>query len=79
MGMRNSFPNERHYEFWNILMCFLIHKQDDLSDKDRMLFGTLAYRMISKAAEAIPRSEVCHISRSEAFPSHTVAGTGVSF
>ncbi len=58
MGLRNAFPRERQYEFWNILMCFLIHKQDDFPEKDRMLFGTLAYRMISKAAEAIPKDEV---------------------
>ena len=59
MGLRNSFPKERQYEFWNILMCFLINRQEDLPEKDRMLFGTLAYRMISKAAEGIPKDEVC--------------------
>ncbi|OAL23800.1 hypothetical protein AYO22_06119 [Fonsecaea multimorphosa] len=57
MGLRNSFSKERDYEFWNILMCHLIHMQQDLPDKDRTLFGTLAYRMISKAAEAIPKNE----------------------
>lgn len=58
MGLRNAFPKERNYEFWNILMCYLIHMQDELPEKDRMLFGTLAYRMISKAAEIIPRDQV---------------------
>jgi len=57
MGLRKSFPNERHYEFWNIAMCHLIHMQHDLPEKDRMLFGTLAYRMISKAAEIIPADQ----------------------
>ncbi|KIW26278.1 uncharacterized protein PV07_09389 [Cladophialophora immunda] len=57
MGLRNSFSKERDYEFWNILMCYLIHMQPDLPDKDRTLFGTLAYRMISKAAEAIPMND----------------------
>jgi N-terminal acetyltransferase B complex non-catalytic subunit len=58
MGLRNSFPKERQYEFWNIAMCYLIHKQEDLPEKDRTLFGTLAYRMISKAAESIPVDQV---------------------
>ncbi|KAJ4505984.1 hypothetical protein HRR83_008499 [Exophiala dermatitidis] len=57
MGLRKSFPRDRNYEFWNILMCFLIHMQRDLPEKDRMLFGTLAYRMISKAAETIPTDQ----------------------
>ena len=58
MGLRKSFPNERHYEFWNIAMCHLIHMQHDLPEKDRILFGTLAYRMMSKAAEIIPPDQV---------------------
>ncbi|KAH0842403.1 hypothetical protein FOPE_07224 [Fonsecaea pedrosoi] len=58
MGLRNSFSKDRDYEFWNILMCHLIHMQQDLPEKERSLFGTLAYRMISKAAEAIPKNEV---------------------
>ncbi|EXJ79045.1 hypothetical protein A1O3_08546 [Capronia epimyces CBS 606.96] len=53
MGLRKSFPKERNYEFWNIMMCHLIHMQNDLPEKERTLFGTLAYRMISKAAETI--------------------------
>ncbi|KAL2421185.1 hypothetical protein ABEF95_005400 [Exophiala dermatitidis] len=57
MGLRKSFPRDRNYEFWNILMCFLIHMQHDLPEKDRMLFGTLAYRMISKAAEMAPTDQ----------------------
>ena len=58
MGMRIAFPKERNYEYWNILMCHLIQKQEDLPEKDRMLFGTLAYRMISKAAESISKDKV---------------------
>ncbi|EXJ96403.1 hypothetical protein A1O1_01529 [Capronia coronata CBS 617.96] len=57
MGLRKSFPKKPHYEFWNIMMCQLIHMQDDLPEKDRTLFGTLAYRMISKAAESIPSDQ----------------------
>jgi hypothetical protein len=58
MGLRKSFPKERNYEFWNIMMCYLIHMDDGLSEKEKMLFGTLAYRMISKAAEIIPADQV---------------------
>ncbi len=58
MGLRKSFPKDRNYEFWNIMMCHLIHEQHDLPEKDRMLFGTLAYRMITKAAEIIPTDQV---------------------
>lgn len=67
MGLRKSFPKERNYEFWNIMMCYLIHLQQDLPEKDRSLFGTLAYRMISKAAETIPADQVCCI-----MPTHTL-------
>ncbi|OCT54475.1 hypothetical protein CLCR_00775 [Cladophialophora carrionii] len=66
MGLRNSFPKERQYEFWNILMCYLIHKQEDIPENERMLFGTLAYRMISKAAEAIPKDEEQSLSSAKA-------------
>ncbi|KAJ9633532.1 uncharacterized protein PV06_06173 [Exophiala oligosperma] len=54
MGLRKSFPKDRNYEFWNIAMCYLISVQSGVPEKDRMLFGTLAYRMITKAVEAIP-------------------------
>ncbi|KAK7885662.1 hypothetical protein LTR67_010013 [Exophiala xenobiotica] len=57
MGLRKSFPKERQYEFWNIAMCHLIHMQHDLPEKNRVLFGTLAYRMMSKAAETTPADQ----------------------
>ncbi|KIX00353.1 uncharacterized protein Z518_10492 [Rhinocladiella mackenziei CBS 650.93] len=66
MGLRKSFPKERNYEFWNILMCLLIHMQHDLPEKDRMLFGTLAYRMISKATETIPLGQEQALSSGKA-------------
>ncbi|KEF53835.1 uncharacterized protein A1O9_10237 [Exophiala aquamarina CBS 119918] len=53
MGLRKSFPKDRNYEFWNIMMCALIQRDRTQAAKDRNLFGTLAYRMIFKAAEAI--------------------------
>jgi N-terminal acetyltransferase B complex non-catalytic subunit len=59
MGMRKAFPNDRNYDFWNILACHIIHTQHDVvSDKERMMFGTLAYRMILKAAEAVTTDKV---------------------
>ncbi|KAK5064177.1 hypothetical protein LTR84_000009 [Exophiala bonariae] len=57
MGLRKSFPKERNYEFWNIMMCSLIQSDRTQADKDRNLFGTLAFRMISKAAETIPTDQ----------------------
>lgn len=51
MNLRKAFPKERQYEFWNVLMCYLIHEDGSLPEKDRKLFGTLANRMISKAAQ----------------------------
>ena len=58
MALRKGFPKDRNYDFWNVLMCYLIHKDPSLSEKDRTLFGTLAYRLISKAAEAVPADKV---------------------
>jgi len=58
MGLRKSFPKERNYEFWNIMMCALIQHDRTQAAKDRNLFGTLAYRMISKAAETISTDQV---------------------
>jgi N-terminal acetyltransferase B complex non-catalytic subunit len=58
MALRKAFPNERNYDFWNILLCFLVSQDDRASDKERLLFGTLAYRMVSKAAEAAPTNKV---------------------
>lgn len=58
MALRKAFPNERSYDFWNILLCFLVQRDERTSDKERLLFGTLAYRLISKAAESIPTTMV---------------------
>lgn len=77
MGMRNNFPKERHYEFWNILMCHLISRQESLPEKDRTLFGTLAYRMMTKAAEAIPVGEVCLAPGKETAISDIITGADV--
>lgn len=58
MALRKAFPAERKYEFWNILMCFLVHDGLSISEKERATFGMLAYRMISRAAEAVPLDAV---------------------
>ncbi|KIV94471.1 hypothetical protein PV10_02237 [Exophiala mesophila] len=58
MGLRKSFPKDRNYEFWNIMMCHLIHQDHDgVDEKTRLLFATLAYRMITKAAETTGTDE----------------------
>lgn len=33
-----------------MLLCFLVHKDPAVEEKQRAMFGTLAYRMINKAA-----------------------------
>lgn len=58
MALRKSFPKDRNYDFWNILMCYLINTDISRTEKERTLFGTLAYRMISKAAEGVPTEKV---------------------
>jgi N-terminal acetyltransferase B complex non-catalytic subunit len=58
MALRKSSPKDRNYEFWAIFMCYLIHQDESISEKERTMFGTLAYRMLSKAAEAVPKEQV---------------------
>lgn len=53
MALRKAFPKDRQYEYWNILMYFLVHRDASVPEKDRHLMGTLAYRLISKAAESV--------------------------
>ena len=50
MALRKAFPNERDYDFWNILLCFLVHRDSSVEEKQRTMFGMLAYRMISKVS-----------------------------
>lgn len=58
MAIRKRSPKERKYEIWTVFMCYLIYKDPSVSEKERTMFGTLAYRMLSKAAEAVPTKEV---------------------
>lgn len=39
-------------------MCYLIHEDQTLAEEDRKLFGTLANRMILKAAQSVPSDRV---------------------
>jgi N-terminal acetyltransferase B complex non-catalytic subunit len=59
MSLQNNFPKTRKYYFWAIFMCHLVAVDPANSDADRKLFGTLAYRMISKAASNVPADPVC--------------------
>ncbi|PGH15870.1 hypothetical protein AJ80_05401 [Polytolypa hystricis UAMH7299] len=54
MSLQSNFPKERKYYFWAIFMCYLISADEASSEAERKLFGTLAYRMISKAASSVP-------------------------
>lgn len=62
MSLQNNFPKSRKYYFWAIFLCYLITVDPASSDADRKLFGTLAYRMISKAADSVPSDPVCIFS-----------------
>lgn len=54
MSLQKNFPKDRKYYFWAIFLSYLISIDDASSETDRKLFGTLAYRMISKAAAEVP-------------------------
>ncbi|KAL4964734.1 MDM20/NAA25 family protein [Aspergillus stella-maris] len=54
MSLQNNFPKKRKYFIWAIFLSYLLAVAEGSSDMDRKLFGTLAYRMVSKAAESVP-------------------------
>ncbi|RMZ81968.1 hypothetical protein DV737_g2267, partial [Chaetothyriales sp. CBS 132003] len=56
-SFKKAFPKERQYEFWNVVMCFLVHLDSSVDEKQRALFGMLAYRMLVKLAEAVPTQQ----------------------
>ncbi len=62
MALRKSSPKDRNYEFWTIFMCCLMYEDRSISEKERNMFGTLAYRMLSKAADAVPQDPVSESS-----------------
>ena len=60
MSLKSNFNNKRDYYFWATFLCYLIALDSRAPNTDRKLFGTLAYRMISKAAEDVPTDPVCN-------------------
>uniref|UniRef100_A0A093V0Q6 N-alpha-acetyltransferase 25, NatB auxiliary subunit n=1 Tax=Talaromyces marneffei PM1 TaxID=1077442 RepID=A0A093V0Q6_TALMA len=54
MSLNANFPKQRKYYLWATFMCHLLAVNPSSSETERKLFGTLAYRMISKAAENVP-------------------------
>ncbi|KAJ5896158.1 uncharacterized protein N7473_005557 [Penicillium subrubescens] len=56
MSLQKNFPKDRKYYFWAIFLSHMIAIDDASSETDRKLFGTLAYRMISKAAADVPEA-----------------------
>ncbi|KAE8148562.1 N-acetyltransferase B complex non catalytic subunit-domain-containing protein [Aspergillus avenaceus] len=54
MSLQNNFPKNRRYYLWAIFLSYLVANDESSSEVERKLFGTLAYRMISKAAESVP-------------------------
>ncbi|KAL4809004.1 N-acetyltransferase B complex non catalytic subunit-domain-containing protein [Aspergillus unguis] len=54
MSLQSNFPKKRKYHIWAIFLSYLLAIDEGSSDMERKLFGTLAYRMVSKAAESVP-------------------------
>ncbi|KAF3916000.1 hypothetical protein AA313_de0209538 [Arthrobotrys entomopaga] len=58
MMLQKLFPNNRNYYFWAIAACFImVVASDDDQRSGVALFGTLASRMITKAASEIPEGK----------------------
>lgn len=68
MSLQKNFPKDRKYYFWAIFLSHMIAIDDASSETDRKLFGTLAYRMISKAAADVPEG----VSLSPSFDTYGV-------
>ncbi|KAE8351475.1 N-acetyltransferase B complex non catalytic subunit-domain-containing protein [Aspergillus coremiiformis] len=54
MTLQSNFPKTRKYYLWAIFLSHLVATDQASSETDRKLFGTLAYRMVSKAADSVP-------------------------
>ncbi|KAI5295680.1 hypothetical protein KEM52_000582 [Ascosphaera acerosa] len=54
MSLQRNFPDNRAYYFWAVFTAHLVAVDTESSAQDRQLFGTLAYRMIAKAASLVP-------------------------
>lgn len=58
MSLQINFPKMRNYYFWAIFLSYLTATDSKTSESERKIFGTLAYRMASKAAESVPSDPV---------------------
>ena len=58
MTLQSNFPKDRRYYFWAIFLSYLVAVDESSSEAERKLFGTLAYRMASKAADSVPSDPV---------------------
>jgi N-terminal acetyltransferase B complex non-catalytic subunit len=74
MALRKILPKDPKHDFWSIIMCSLISHDPSVSDKDRSVFGMLAYRMLSKATEARRPDPVRYLAASSLSP--TLIGIG---
>lgn len=59
MSLQSNFPKTRKYYFWAIFLSQLTATDPKSSEAEHKLFGTLAYRMASKAADNVPSDPVC--------------------
>ena len=66
MSLQTNFAKQRNYYFWAIFLSYLVSKDIKSSEAEKKLFGTLAYRMISKAADSVPSNQVCLFPPSKA-------------
>lgn len=57
MAYTRHFPNKREPFFWAIFANFMASKSTKLSDQEKALCGTMAYRMCAKAAEDVSSEE----------------------
>lgn len=58
MSLQKNFPKNRAYYFWAIFLSYMVSIDERSSEADKKLFGTLAYRMISKAGADVPAEPV---------------------
>jgi N-terminal acetyltransferase B complex non-catalytic subunit len=58
MSLQKNFPKNRAYYFWAIFLTHMVAVDDESSEAEKKLFGTLSYRMISKAGADVPAEPV---------------------
>ena len=57
MGLQISFPSERNLYFQAIETCHNASTRPEMSQEEKKFYSTLAHRMITKAASAVPQDE----------------------